>query len=337
MHGQRLLKQKWSNLKADWKTVRSDLGMSPPIPAQLQGAVLYLRKMIGDTKPALAVACGKTWKSDKDPPHDEENPSFATLLHQAVSTEQSKEIKDSLITAFFANETLNLSDDDAAAVEGGPLAELVLEFLKAYAAHCVEIAKGNAQRTEGCASEATDVILHGCRITYALVNPEAHVFGTESQETEHAFDPNREKDLHPALENYISILSEAPEWQPKIAAYVIDGDNDDEIGPRLQHIIMKLNRDPASHGLLMEAHQELLWLSDQKHRGGGYNRLILKMTACAHALTPDDSMVGIDIDKANDMQQVLQTCKKYYSWTEEWPETADKLLKRLRTKTAADR
>ena len=327
---------KLANLMADWKVIRTELKRTPPFVAQVQGTGLHLRKMVKDVKPVKAVQCARSWRLKTDPPHDEENPSYGYLFATSESEEQCELLSTSLKHGWYANETLNLSDDETTDKKGGPLGELCATFLQEYAKHCAAIAKGDEPQVGGTPAQALEVLLHGCRITHSLVDPEAQAFGTEYVETFHAFETGREKTFDESLEMYIDILRESAQWKPRIAAYIIDAENDDAIGPRLQHIKARLIREPASHALLMEAFEEFKWLMGQKHREGGYNKLIDLMLKCLLVNVGEDPTT-VGLEHAVDMVGVLQKLKVGYSWSEEWPKEADKVAKTLRAKTAQEK
>ena len=334
MYGKKLSKLELAQLLQDWKLIRARLELTIPFAAQLRCVELYLRKALKDNQTVQAVMCARGFRFETDPPHNEENPSFAELYANATTEDQRELIKDVLLQAWFGKESVDKLDDDAADESGGPVGEVCWEFLVQYRRHCALILQGKAKQLTGLMGTATEAILLGCRITVSLVRTEPNVMGTQYEETFWAFDKKREERWDDNLESYLELMSESKNWTPKIATHVIDADNDDVTGSRFQNIMARCVAEESTVALVQDATTELSWLVTQKHRPTGYNRFILKLAAVAvRAIEGKED--GIGSPDATTILTALRCCRTHLSMDVKFPH--DATLKKLEQRTSKER
>ena len=65
------------------------------------------------------MKCARGFRFEGDPPHDEENPSFAMLFEMASTDAQQEAVKETLLQAWFGEESVNKLDEDATDTAGG--------------------------------------------------------------------------------------------------------------------------------------------------------------------------------------------------------------------------
>lgn len=335
MYGKKLSKLKLAQLKLDWRMIRVKLGLNVPFEAQLLACDLSLRTAAKNNNNAAAVNVARGFRFEDDPPHDEENPSYAVLFERAKTGDQQKEVRDSLLQAWFGSETVDKLDEDAADEDGGPLGELCWEFLVQYRRHCELILKGTATPIQGLLGEATDIILQGCRITVSLIKTEPHILGTQYEETFNSFLTERDQRYDIELEHYVELMGDAQKWKPKICSYIVDACNDDATGPRFQSMMKRCVVEKATVALVQEAKSELEWLTKQKRRPGAYNRLFIKVAkVCVDIASGKEA--SMKIEDATVIVEAIKLCKKYTD-TKKLPSQVDSLLAALDTRSSKER
>ena len=333
MYGKKLSKALLGQLTRDWRHIRIKLELNIPFNAQLKHAELHLRQARKDNQTREVVKCARGFRFEGDPPHDEENPSFAMLFEMASTDAQQEAVKETLLQAWFGEESVNKLDEDATDTAGGPVGEVALEFLTQYRKHCDLILQGKAQKLEGMRQEANDALIYVARIAASVIENEPNFMGTLYEETLSAFDKKREERLDENLETYLDLMNDSKAWKPRIASFLLDGDNDDATGPRLQHMIGRCVAEKASITLVADACSELRWLVNQKHRPGGYNRFILKLVQVCVKVWEKEG----DSEEATTVIDTLNLCKRHLSMHEEMPQAGEDLRKKLEQQSSSEK
>lgn len=336
MHGKALLAASNARMKADWRTIRTGLKMKLPFRAQMHATQLHLRQSFKDSKPSESVRTGRQWRKGDDPEHCEDSPSFASLFELAKSEDAANELYDSQVNAFFGDEMHELLDEDASDPDGGPIGAIALAFLNEYAVYCKEILDEKREPLQGAARKANEAMLHGCRVVAAMIRSEPHVYGTEYAETLRTFsDLPEEDELHPVVHMFFELLQGSEQWKPKVATYITEADNDDVTGPRNQAMLRRLVGEDATIELAKAGLVEVKWLMQQKHRPGGFNRLLVSLAEATCTAAGDSSKLSPD--ESTSIVEVLQDCKKFLSMDVEFPAKADELLQALKEKSVKER